>query len=163
MIKEYGFKAVCFDKDNVLTRPSQMLIHKPFKEPLLQAMSHFHCAILSNSVFNKTPLLVDGHTSIECIPHRLPKPFCAKELLMYFKGVTNTEILFIGDRLLTDIFMAKQMSMFSIYIREPISIDDEGMSQRLMRKLENVWAKDLPKTTPFGGIQDKEIARFILG
>ena len=50
-IKDHGFKAVCFDKDNVLTRPKQMHIHEPFKESLLQATSLFRCAVLSNSVF----------------------------------------------------------------------------------------------------------------
>ena len=162
MIREYGFKAVCFDKDNVLTRPNQMCIHKPFKEPLLQAMSHFHCAILSNSVFNRASLLINESMSIDCIPHRLPKPFCVKELLVYFKGISNSEVLFIGDRLMTDIYMANKLKMFSIYVNEPISLEDESGSQRLMRKLENWCAKKLPKTRPFEGIQSEEMARFIL-
>lgn len=153
---------MCFDKDNVLTLPHQMFVHKPFKDSLLQAMSHFHCAILSNSVFNRTSLLVDERVSIDCIPHRLPKPFCHKELLVYFKGITNSKILFIGDRLLTDVYMANKLSMFSIHINEPISLDEESGSQRLMRKLENWCAKKLPKTRPFKGMQNEEMERFIL-
>lgn len=162
MIKEYGFKAVCFDKDNVLTRPHLMLVHKPFQESLLQAMSHFHCAILSNSVYNRSSLLISESMSIDCIPHRLPKPFCARELLVYFKGIANSEILFIGDRLLTDIYMASKLRMFSIYVNEPISLEDESRSHRFMRKLETWCAKELPKTRPFEGIQGEEMARFIL-
>jgi HAD superfamily phosphatase (TIGR01668 family) len=161
VIKDYGFKAVCFDKDNVLTRPNQMSIHKPFRESLLRAMSHFHCAILSNSVFNQASLLVSESMLIDCIPHKLPKPFCVRELLVHFKGIANSEILFIGDRLLTDIYMANKLKMFSIYVNEPISIDDESGSQRLMRKLENWCAKKLPKTRPFEGIQTEELTRFI--
>jgi HAD superfamily phosphatase (TIGR01668 family) len=161
-IKDHGFKAVCFDKDNVLTRPKQMHIHEPFKESLLQATSLFRCAVLSNSVFRGRNLLVDGDQFIDCIPHTLPKPFCSKDLSAHFEGIPNSEVLFIGDRLFTDICMANRSSMFSIYIDGPISLDDENRMQKWMRKWERWWAGMLPTIRPFKGIQGQEIAKFVL-
>ena len=162
VIKDHGFKAVCFDKDNVLTRPKQMHLHEPFKASLIQAASHFHCAVLSNSVFKGGRLFVDEGIPMDCIPHRLPKPFCTKELLAHFKGIASSEMLFIGDRLFTDICMANRLSMFSIYIQEPISLDDESRWQRMMRRWERWCAGGLPATKPFKGIQNEELKKFIL-
>merc|ERR1711862_265202 len=112
MIKEkFGITAIIFDKDNTLTAPYSMEIHKNAEEGLRNALNvfgHDHVAILSNSAGTKDDLnhlnakLLESSTGISVIKHNDKKPGGIKDVLDHFEDIsTPSQLCIVGDRLLT--------------------------------------------------------------
>lgn len=144
-----GFRAICFDKDNVLTSPYSDAIEQKFLPCLREAMSFFDCAVLSNSI-NKSAFLTKEDVSLPCIAHIRNKPFASNELLKHFSKYDRDKIILIGDRLLTDVVMAKRCGVLSIYVSQPITVIGEHKGAMLLRNVEQRLARFFPRTTAFG-------------
>lgn len=58
------------------------------------------------------------------------KPFCGEEVMGWFKerGVVGSaqEVGVVGDRLGTDVLMAKEMGAWSIWVRDGVVVEKEG-------------------------------------
>ena len=86
------------------------------------------------------------------------KPFCSAEVLAFFrdKGVTEdpTEIAVVGDRLATDMLLAREMGSWSVWCRqgyrnpEMPGRDHRGFLSRLEDRFERVLRGGLQKSAP---------------
>lgn len=155
-VKTAGFKAVCFDKDNVLTRPYSFTIHASFIKSLLFAMKTLRCAVLSNSVHQDSMLEVDGH-KLPIIGHLQKKPAAIDEVLKHFDPIRAEEIVFVGDRLLTDIYMAKKAGMFAVYITDIISAASDNFAAAAVRRMEQRWAERFSREAQFRHLKADQI------
>ncbi|KAL4792091.1 mitochondrial PGP phosphatase [Aspergillus venezuelensis] len=70
------------------------------------------------------------------------KPFCGKEVLDWFRerGVTQRadEIAVVGDRLGTDVLMAKEMGSWSVWLRDGVGEEVTQGKRNVLEKME-VW------------------------
>ncbi|KAL4935479.1 hypothetical protein BDV06DRAFT_234289 [Aspergillus oleicola] len=72
------------------------------------------------------------------------KPFCGKEVLDWFRerGVTQRadEIAVVGDRLGTDVLMAKEMGAWSVWCRDGVGKEVTKGKRNVLEKME-VWVE----------------------
>jgi phosphatidylglycerophosphatase GEP4 len=145
-LREAGFRAICFDKDNTLTRPYEDALYPPFEEALEECKRHFEkIAILSNSAGSrddangKEAQALRDNLGLPIIRHRWKKPNCGDEVVKHFR-VLPAQIVLIGDRLFTDIYLANNSGMLSIHTR-PISLQNDNPAAMKIRNVEN-WLLD---------------------
>jgi phosphatidylglycerophosphatase GEP4 len=102
-LKNSGFKAIVFDKDNTLTAPYSSKLFSPFAETMRTASMLFKCLIVSNSLVNKHSCLqVEKSIGLPVFRQIGKKPFGGEELSKYL-GCESKEIIIVGDRVITDI------------------------------------------------------------
>lgn len=86
------------------------------------------------------------------------KPFCGPDILRYFRehGVTEDpkEIVVVGDRLATDVLVAREMGSWSIWCRngwrnpEMPGRDYRGFFSKMEGRFEKLMRSGLGKTAP---------------
>ena len=145
-LREAGFRAVCFDKDNTLTKPYEDVLYPPLEEALERCKGHFEkVAILSNSAGShdddngKQAQALEVNLGLPVIRHRWKKPNCADEVAKHLK-VLPAQIVLIGDRLFTDVYLANSSGMLSIHTK-PISLQNDNPNAMRIRNMEN-WLLD---------------------
>jgi phosphatidylglycerophosphatase GEP4 len=141
-LRAAGFKAICFDKDNTLTLPYQTTLHPPLKESLEECKRHFEqIAVLSNSAGSPDDVdhlharQLEESLGLQVIRHRWKKPMCSAEIVKAL-GTNALQIVMVGDRLATDVWMANEAGMLSIHTKLLSSKDDNPNAIK-MRQLEN--------------------------
>lgn len=155
-VKAAGFMAVCFDKDNVLTEPYSSAVHAPFVKSLLLAMKALKCAVLSNSVHQDGMLEVDGH-GLPVIGHLQKKPAAIADVLKHFSPIRPEETVFVGDRLLTDVYMANKAGMLAVYTTGIISAAGDNFAAAAVRRMEQRWAEGFPREAQFRHLRADQI------
>ncbi len=134
--KEKGYKAVLFDIDNTLVchgAPATPEIIRFFEE--LQALG-YQAMVMSN---NKEPRVKSFAEAVGGIGYvyKANKPakgaylYCMQEM-----GSDNTNTLFVGDQLFTDVWGAKRCGIYSILVK-PIDKKEE-IQIILKRYLERI-------------------------
>jgi predicted HAD superfamily phosphohydrolase YqeG len=110
-VREAGIECVAFDWDLTLAGPDGKLgdAGKVTLEAAAKAFAG-NVSIISNKT--KRP----EAAGVETIPHKWPKPFCAKPVLDFF-GKEPVKVLIVGDRLLTDALLAWLGGFCCVYIR----------------------------------------------
>ena len=80
--------------------------------------------------------MLERNTGVKVLRHSQPKPACSAEILAHFGDclTSPSQIAVIGDRLFTDIVMAKEMGAYSVWIREGV-VPDRGLVTRLEYRL----------------------------
>lgn len=72
------------------------------------------------------------NTGVPVLPHDGPKPGCSGAIMQYFAarpelGVTHpSQVAVVGDRLLTDIYMANSGGMYGLWTRDGV-VPPQGM------------------------------------
>ena len=106
---------------------------------MLKGMSAANLLIVSNSsglrskdLYGSKAAQLEQNTGIPVLRHHHPKPACGPEILTYFEGRIDdpSQILFIGDRLFTDVIMANRMGAWSLWIKRGV-IPDNGIITRV--------------------------------
>ncbi len=124
MKERAGVKAVVFDKDNTLTAPYGMDIHKDAAKGLESAKEIFgsqNVAIMSNSAGTKDDPNYEDATKIEealgiaVIRHDEKKPGGLKEVLEHFEMDDPAALCMVGDRLLTDVVFGNLYEMLTVH------------------------------------------------
>lgn len=69
---------------------------------------------------------LESATGVSVLAHRVKKPGCKDEIMAHFKkhpetGVTHpSEIVVIGDRLMTDMMLANMMGSWGIWVKDGV-------------------------------------------
>ncbi|KAI9146046.1 mitochondrial PGP phosphatase [Paraphysoderma sedebokerense] len=134
-LRAAGFKAIAFDKDNCLTAPYQDVIHDPFKHAWNNCLNQFgneNILVYSNSagsaddIDHKQAQRFEKSLGVHVLRHEHKKPAGGKSLLSHFgnRGFGPHEILFVGDRVLTDVVFANLNGLFAVHTSK--IIDTKG-------------------------------------
>jgi phosphatidylglycerophosphatase GEP4 len=131
-------RALVLDKDNTLCPPKTAMMHTTYLIKLDKIrsspeFSHSPHSILivsntagssSSAAHEAEAKALEAELGIPVLrqhPERR-KPFCGPDVLKYFSdhGVTSNpaEIVVVGDRLATDILMAREMGAWSLWVRD---------------------------------------------
>jgi len=139
-LKEYGFKGVVFDKDNTLTEPLVNEVHPSVKN----ALSHYkdvfwdNLAIMSDYAGTKddknykSAVEVEWNLGIKVIKHNRKKPSGIESVIDYFKCDTS-ELVCIGDRILTDIVFGNFGGMLTVYTEPVTDKESTKIASRIRR------------------------------
>lgn len=149
MKERAGVKAVVFDKDNTLTAPYGMAIHKDAAKGLASAKEIFgvqNVAIMSNSAGTKDDPGYEDAKQIEealgiaVIKHDEKKPGGLKEVLEHFDMDDPAALCMIGDRLLTDVVFGNLYQMLTVHTL-PLCEGEENSADnkpsKVIRYIEN--------------------------
>jgi phosphatidylglycerophosphatase GEP4 len=131
-------RALVLDKDNTLCPPKTAHLHKAYVEKIakIRASPEFtqnphSVVIVSNTAGSSSSpeheleaKQLEAELGLPVLrqqPGR-KKPFCGPDLLEYFQrqGVTENpeEIAVVGDRLATDVLLAREMGSWSVWCRD---------------------------------------------
>lgn len=146
-LKSLGFSGVIFDKDNTLTTPYAMEIHERARgslEACVRAFGAENVAVYSNSagLHQYDP---DGREADEMeralgvrfVRHATKKPAGdVDDVVANFPGCRSAkELIFVGDRYLTDVVFGNRHGMFTIRVA-PFTLKGESAAIRAARAIE---------------------------
>ena len=167
-------KALVLDKDNTICPPESTYLHKTYLAKIEQiksspefAHSPHSILVVSNTAGSSRSAEHEAEAKQLEADLGLPvlrqqpgrkKPLCGPDVLKYFSenGVTDnpSEIAFVGDRLTTDVLVARQVGAWSIWCRdgwrdpaEPAK-DFRGLLSRTEDRFERFLRETLDKTAP---------------
>lgn len=137
--KKQGIKAVLLDLDNTLAPYYEKKINAKalsFIDSLKKA--GLKVMIVSNNTQERVGGFIDSH-DIDFVYYAL-KPLNKgyKEALRRL-GVSNKEVISLGDQLLTDVLGSNLAGIYSIYVK-PI-IDKDSITTKFNRKIERLLFK----------------------
>lgn len=169
-----NIRALVLDKDNTLCPPKTTMMHITYLNKLekLRAapeLSHSsHSILIVSNTAGSTrsesheaeAKALEAELGIPVLrqnPGR-KKPFCGPDVLKYFSdhGVTSNpaEILVVGDRLGTDVLMAREMGAWSLWVRngfrnpEMPGRDYRGMLAMMEARYEKLLRGALTRQAP---------------
>lgn len=136
-----GIRAICFDKDNVLTLPYRKELYPPLIAAIAECRDVFTrdmMLVVSNSAGSSddTPEFreaeaLEKNIGLPVLRHGGKKPDCVQQILERFKGLKPNEIMFVGDRLLTDVVMANQLGFLSVHT-QPLTEEGDNSPAKLV-------------------------------
>jgi phosphatidylglycerophosphatase GEP4 len=136
--KKPNIRALVLDKDNTICPPESTFLHTSYVNKIkqLKASPEFahnpHSIVIVSNTAGSTSApqheveakQLESELGLPVLrqqPGR-KKPFCGPDLLEYFRkhGVTENpaEIAVVGDRLATDVLLAREMGSWSIWCRD---------------------------------------------
>lgn len=137
--KEPDIRAVVLDKDNTFAIPKANTVHPSYSTIVSKLIEHYganRLLIVSNTagLSSKDPVGQDAaalekETGIPVLLHEARKPgsACGNAALEHFRAqgidASPEHVVVIGDRLFTDVVMAKSMGAWSIWIKEGVQPD----------------------------------------
>jgi phosphatidylglycerophosphatase GEP4 len=137
-MKNAGIKAICFDKDNVLTAHKDAALYATLNsawDECKRVFGNKNLAIISNSagssddISNEWALNCESLLEVTVIRHpRVKKPDCGELIFRHFQYQPH-HIAFVGDRLMTDILMGNLNEMFTIHT-QPLTVSGEPLLVR---------------------------------
>ncbi|EXJ78832.1 HAD superfamily (subfamily IIIA) phosphatase [Capronia coronata CBS 617.96] len=167
-------RALVLDKDNTLCPPQTAKLHPSYinkiekirESPEFSQNAH-SILIVSNTAGSSPDLEHEAEAKQLELELGLPvlrqhpdrkKPFCGPDILKYFKdhGVTEDpkEIVVVGDRLATDVLLAREMGSWSIWCRNgwrnPAmpGRDYRGFFSKMENRFEKVMRGGFGKAAP---------------
>ena len=181
-------RALVLDKDNTLCPPKTALVHPAYVAKLEKIKNSAEFSDNPNSVLIVSNTAGSSSSAAheeeaEALEHEagIPvlrqkrgskKPLCGAEVLAFFrdKGVTDdpAEIVVVGDRLATDVLLAREMGSWSVWCRQGFrnpempGRDYRGFLSRIEDRFERVLRGGLQKRAPmpkpksYGGIRKVE-------
>ncbi|KAI1824169.1 HAD-superfamily phosphatase [Xylaria intraflava] len=134
--KKCDIKAVVLDKDDCFAYPDTNEIYPKYIERFQQLRKEYpgHRLLIVSNTAGATTYDRDGRlareleaaTGVCVLAHRVKKPGCGDEIMAHFRkhpdtGVTHpSEIVVIGDRLMTDMMLANMMGSWGIWIKDGV-------------------------------------------
>jgi phosphatidylglycerophosphatase GEP4 len=170
-------RALVLDKDNTLCPPKTTMMHPTFlakldkirSSPEFSHSSH-SILIVSNTAGSTRSAAHEAEAKALEAELGIPvlrqhperrKPFCGPDVLKYFTdhGVTSNpaEIVVLGDRLATDVLMAREMGAWSLWVRDGFrnpempGRDYRGAIARMETRFEKLLRGGLEKNAPLPG------------
>ncbi|KAF7503924.1 hypothetical protein GJ744_003005 [Endocarpon pusillum] len=168
-------RALVLDKDNTLCPPETTMMHPTYLTKLdkirscLEFSHSSHSILIVSNTAGSTASAVHeaeakaleaelGIPVLRQHPERR-KPFCGPDVLKYFSdhGVTSNpaEIVVVGDRLGTDVVMAREMGAWSLWVRDGFrnpempGRDYRGSLAKMEVRFERLLRGGLGKRAPF--------------
>lgn len=136
-----GIKCILFDLDNTLVPTTMNKPNKKIKDLFseLQAKG-FKIMIFSNSPKHRVKAFCD-ELNIEGISGAR-KPFKKKfEQLMYSNDLNQSEVVIVGDQMLTDIYGGNKVGITTIFVN-PVGVKDFFLT-KINRVIESIIIKKL--------------------
>ncbi|EPX70963.1 uncharacterized protein SOCG_01184 [Schizosaccharomyces octosporus yFS286] len=123
-------RGIVLDKDDCITIPNKQNIPNENLKKLRELQNKFgksNILLVSNSIGSKKQdptgkdaAYFEDRWEIPVLRHSKLKPLCEQEVWEYFQEFTQvqnpSQLLFIGDRLLTDSTMANRMGAWSLWL-----------------------------------------------
>lgn len=106
-------------------------------DELIKTYSPENILIVSNSsgLLSRDPdgthaATLERNTGVKVLRHEKDKPACGSEILAHFRGrVSPSQIVVVGDRLLTDVVMGNMMGSHTLWIQRGV-VPDRGLVTR---------------------------------
>lgn len=137
--EEPDIRAVMLDKDNTFAIPKSNTIHPSCSAIIEQLKTHYGASnllIVSNTagLASKDPegkdaAQLERTTGIPVLLHEARKPgvACGHAALQHFRArgieLRPDQVVVVGDRLFTDVVMAKGMGAWSVWVKEGVQRD----------------------------------------
>ena len=149
MKESAGVRAVVFDKDNTLTAPYGMSVHRDAAKGLESAKEIFgseNVAIMSNSAGTKDDpgyedaKRIEEALGIAVIKHDDKKPGGLQEVLSHFDMDDPAALCMIGDRLLTDVVFGNLYEMLTVHtlpLCQGAENQADNKPSKMIRYIEN--------------------------
>jgi len=167
-------RALVIDKDNTLCPPKTAKMHITYIQKLQkirdsEEFSHNGSSVLivSNTAgssrldfYEAEALELENELGVPVLRQEpgSKKPLCGPDVLRFFKdrGVTDnpSEIAVVGDRLATDVLMAREMGSWSVWCRdgwrnpEMPGVDHRGIFAKTESQLERILRGGLQMKAP---------------
>ncbi|MDP4098111.1 YqeG family HAD IIIA-type phosphatase [Paenibacillus sp. P96] len=137
-----GYKGIITDLDNTLVgakepnaTPELVIWFEKVKK------AGFKLVIVSNNNMNRVSLFATP-LDIEFI-HGARKPSNAPfRKAMNMMGLTPEQTIVVGDQMMTDVFGGNRLGLHTVLVL-PISLNDEGWTTRINRRLERIALSQL--------------------
>ena len=142
-LKTRGIKCLLFDLDNTLVGAA---VKKPTPE-IIEFLNQakelgFEVIIVSNNNQERVSYFAKD-LSIKAAHHKALKPLKLK-LRRILKEYDRSQVIMIGDQLMTDVLVAKRLGLYTILV-EPIHLHSDENSTKFNRRLERFVVKQLKK------------------
>ncbi|GBF97341.1 hypothetical protein Rsub_10032 [Raphidocelis subcapitata] len=143
-LRAAGFKAAVFDKDNTLCEPFALEIDPRLRASVEAARRAFggRLAVYSNSAGlqqydpeGREASELEAAFDIHCLRHRDKKPAGSCDELEAHFGCSASEVVFIGDRYLTDVVFGNRHGMLTIRVA-PLTLRGEPPGVLAARRVE---------------------------
>ncbi|KAI0139385.1 HAD-superfamily phosphatase [Hypoxylon sp. NC0597] len=150
--KKVDIRAVVLDKDDCFAYPDTNEVYPAYTERFHQLQKEYpgrRLLIVSNTA-GATTYDRDGRlakelesvTGVPVLAHRVKKPGCGDEIMAHFKahpevGVTHpSQIVIVGDRLLTDMMLANMMGSWGLWIKDGVKpLNEKSLFSRIEQRL----------------------------
>jgi phosphatidylglycerophosphatase GEP4 len=172
--KHPTIRALVLDKDNTLCPPETAKLHQAYINKLekirdSEEFSHNrHSILIVSNTAGSSPtteheaeakqLELELGLSVLRQQPGLKKPLCGPEILKYFRdhGVTTDpkEIVVVGDRLATDVLVAREMGSWSVWCKngwrnpETQGRDYRGFFSKMEARFERIMRGGFGKAAP---------------
>ncbi|MDE5977478.1 MAG: YqeG family HAD IIIA-type phosphatase [Turicibacter sp.] len=142
-LKSNGKRVILTDLDNTLVGAAVKDPTPEVIEFLNQANAlGFEVIIVSNNKEERVAHFVKD-LSLKAAHHKALKPLKLK-LRKILKQYNRSEVVMIGDQLMTDVLVAKRLGLYTILV-EPIHLHSDEKSTQFNRRLERLVVKQLKK------------------
>lgn len=142
-LKNEGKRVIFTDLDNTLVGATVKAPTPEIIEFLNQAKDlGFEVIIVSNNNKERVSYFAKD-LSIKAAHHKALKPLKLK-LRKILKQYNRSEVIMIGDQLMTDVLVAKRLGLYTILV-EPIHLHSDENSTKFNRRLERFVVKQLKK------------------
>ena len=142
-LKTNGKRVILTDLDNTLVGAAVKAPTPEIIEFLNQAKDlGFEVIIVSNNNKERVSYFAKD-LSIKAAHHKALKPLKLK-LRKILKQYHRSEVIMIGDQLMTDVLVAKRLGLYTILV-EPIHLHSDENSTKFNRRLERFVVKQLKK------------------
>lgn len=142
-LKEDGKRVILTDLDNTLVGAT---VKAPTPEILkfFDEAKHlgFEVIIVSNNNKDRVAYFAKD-LKIKAAHHKALKPLKVK-LSRILKQYDRSQVVMIGDQLMTDVLVAKRLGLYMILV-EPVHLHSDESSTKLNRQLEKLVVKRLKK------------------
>ena len=133
--------------DNTLTKWKEKDLPKDSIEHMRELISKgYHLFIMSNTrhVARLNAIKQKIGAGMKAYG-KMKKPFLSKaKAIMKREALKNSETLFIGDQLFTDILIGNLLKTYTIKV-EPIDLEHEFPMTKILRKLERFFERKKPE------------------
>lgn len=142
-LKNEGKRVIFTDLDNTLVGAAVKSPTPEVIEFLNQANElGFEVIIVSNNNEERVSYFAKD-LSIKAAHHKALKPLKLK-LRRILKQYNRSQVIMIGDQLMTDVLVAKRLGLYTILV-EPIHLHSDENSTKFNRRLERFVVKQLKK------------------
>ncbi|MHB1485385.1 MAG: YqeG family HAD IIIA-type phosphatase [Saccharofermentanales bacterium] len=146
-----GYKLILLDIDNTLSKHGSALSGDYGKEQVARIkQAGLECIIISNANSKRAKTFADSLELFTVPSARKPSRKGIRTALARYPQVRASEIVLIGDQLLTDILAGNRADVFTILV-DPISVKESGQVlfkrpiEMILKKIFHIHRNDYEK------------------
>jgi uncharacterized protein len=157
-LKKQGINSLFFDLDNTIISYDQVELNQEQIDYLNKLAKDFTIFILSNTNKKRVSTALKN-TNFKYIWHaKKPLSFGFKKALKMINK-TKSEVIMIGDQLMTDILGANSIGIKTILVKSVKRKSDHKIT-KFNRKLENIMIKKIMKNEP--DLYEERLKQYVL-